>query len=137
MWFDEFPNYAFVAKKGVSNIAPTFKLPENFDAKTYFDDVYGITTGMNGEFQTIEVKVDADRANYLRELPLHHSQKETVCEKDHSIFTYELRPSNDFYQALLHHGAHVEVLSPSNVREEFAEIVREMAEKYTNKHKKP
>ena len=31
MWFDEFPNYAFVAKKGVSNIAPTFKLPENLD----------------------------------------------------------------------------------------------------------
>ena len=31
MWMDEFPNYAFVAKKGVSNIAPTFKLPENLD----------------------------------------------------------------------------------------------------------
>lgn len=115
----------------------TFKLPKNFDAKDYFDDVYGITTGMNGEFQTIEVKVDADRANYLRELPLHHSQKETVFEKDYSIFTYELRPSNDFYQALLHQGTHIEVLSPPNVREEFAEIVREMAEKYTKKHKKP
>ena len=31
MWMDEFPNYAFIAKKGVSNIAPTFKLPENLD----------------------------------------------------------------------------------------------------------
>lgn len=108
----------------------TFKLPENFDAKMYFDDVYGITTGMNDEFQTIEVKVDADRANYFRELPLHHSQKETVFEKDHSIFTYELRPSNDFYQALLHQGAHVEVLSPPKVREDFAKMVRKMAEKY-------
>ena len=31
VWMDEFPNYAFIAKKGVSNIAPTFKLPENLD----------------------------------------------------------------------------------------------------------
>jgi len=31
MWMDEFPNYAFIVKKGVSNIAPTFKLPENLD----------------------------------------------------------------------------------------------------------
>ena len=108
----------------------TFKLPKNFNTEDYFKDVYGITTGMNGEFQTIEVKVDADRANYFRELPLHHSQKETVFKKDYSIFTYELRPSIDFYQALLHHGVHIEVLSPPNVREEFAEIVRAMAEKY-------
>lgn len=114
----------------------TFELPANFDAKAYFDDVYGITTGMNGEFQTIEVKADAARANYLRELPLHHSQKETVFEKDYSIFTYELRPSIDFYQALLHHGAHLEILSPLEVREEFAEIVRGMAEKYTKTAKK-
>ena len=114
----------------------TFELPANFDAKAYFDDVYGITTGMNGEFQTIEVKVDAARANYLRELPLHHSQKETVFEKDYSIFTYELRPSIDFYQALLHHGAHLEILSPLEVREEFAEIVRGMAEKYKRTTKK-
>lgn len=109
----------------------TFKLPKNFDAKDYFGEVYGITTGDNGPLQTIEVKVDADRANYFRELPLHHTQKETVSKKDHSIFTYELRPSIDFYQALLHHGVHVEVLSPSNVREDFAKMVREMAKKYT------
>lgn len=110
----------------------TFILRNNFNAKAYFDDVYGITTGMNGPLQTIEVKVDASRANYLRELPLHHSQEETESEQDHSIFTYNLRPSIDFYQALLHHGAHVEVLSPPKVREDFAETVREMAKKYEN-----
>ena len=110
----------------------TFKLPEAFTAEDYFKDVYGITTGMNGPFQTIELKVDNDRAHYFRALPLHHSQKELVEKKDdeHSYFTYELRPSNDFYQALLHHAEHMEVLSPMTVREEMAEKVRAMAEKY-------
>ena len=80
------------------------------------------------------MKVDADRANYFREQPLHHSQKETKYEIDHSIFTYKLRPNNDFYQALLQHGTHVEVLSPPKVREDFAKTVREIAEKYAKKH---
>jgi predicted DNA-binding transcriptional regulator YafY len=110
----------------------TFKLPKGFRAEDYFKDVYGITTGMNGPLQTIELKVVNDRANYFRALPLHHSQKELVEKKDdeHSYFTYELRPSNDFYQALLHHAEHVEVISPETVREEMAEKVRAMAEKY-------
>lgn len=110
----------------------TFDLPEGFRAEDYFKDVYGITTGMNGPLQTIELQVDNDRAHYFRALPLHHSQKELVEKKDdeHSYFTYELRPSNDFYQALVHHAEHVEVISPQEVREEMAEKVRAMAEKY-------
>ena len=110
----------------------TFKPPKSFSAENYFKDVYGITTGDNGEFSTIEVKVDCERANYFRALPLHHTQNELVDkrDKDFSYFTYELRPSNDFYQALLHHAEHVEVLSPETVREEMAEKVKAMAKKY-------
>lgn len=110
-----------------------FELPEAFTAEDYFKDVYGITTGMNGPLQTIELKVTNARANYFRALPLHHSQKELVEKKDddYSYFTYELCPSNDFYQALLHHAEHVEVLSPTTVREEMAKKVLAMAEKYS------
>ena len=108
----------------------TFKLPKDFRAETYFKDVYGITTGFNGPLQTIEVKADNARANYFRALPLHHSQQEIERNDEYSIFTYELRPSNDFYQILLHNAEHIEVISPETVREEMAEKVRAMAEKY-------
>ena len=108
----------------------TFKLPKDFRAEAYFKDVYGITTGDNGPLQTIEVKVANARANYFRALPLHHSQQEIERNAEYSIFTYELRPSNDFYQILLHNAEHVEVLSPETVREEIAKKVSAMAEKY-------
>lgn len=120
---------------GLKVLKSTFKLPKHFSAEDYFKDVYGITTGMNGELSTIKVKVDAARANYIRALPLHHSQEEEQHEA-YSIFTYELRPSNDFYQALLHHAEHVEVLSPPTVREEMAKKVKMMAEKYKRQSKK-
>lgn len=111
----------------------TFKLPKNFSAEAYFKDVYGIITGMNDEYQTIEIRVDAKtRANYFRALPLHHSQEELLekSNKDFVYFTYKLRPSEDFYQALLHHGEHVEVLSPDSVRKKMAAKVKAMAAKY-------
>ena len=108
----------------------TFKLPKDFRAETYFKDVYGITTGFNGPLQTIEVKADNARANYFRALPLHHSQQEIERNAKYSIFTYELCPSNDFYQILLHNAEYVEVLSPETVREEIAKKVWAMAEKY-------
>lgn len=107
----------------------TFKLPKDFSAEDYFDNVYGITTGMNGALSTIRIKVDAARANYFRALPLHHSQEEEQHE-GYSIFTYKLRPANDFYQALLHEGELLEVLEPIEVRKTMAEKVRAMAEKY-------
>ena len=112
----------------------TFKLPKDFSAEDYFNDVYGITTGMNGALSTIKIKVDAARANYFRALPLHHSQEEEQHE-DYSIFTYKLRPANDFYQALLHEGELLEVLEPTEVREAMAEKVRAMAEKYKKQTK--
>ncbi len=107
----------------------TFKLPKDFSAEDYFDDVYGITTGMNGALSTIRIKVDAARANYFRALPLHHSQEEEQHE-GYSIFTYKLRPANDFYQALLHEGELLEVLEPIEVRKEMAKKVKAMAKKY-------
>ena len=113
----------------------TFRLPKGFNAAKYFDDVYGITTGMNGAFSTIKIKVDAARANYFRALPLHHSQEEEQHE-DYSIFTYKLRPANDFYQALLHEGEFLEVLEPVEAKEAMKKKFKAMAGRYTNKHKK-
>jgi len=112
----------------------TFKLPKDFDAEYYYKDFYGIVTGDNDPLTEIKTKVDAKRANYFRALPLHHSQKELLetGDKEYAYFTYELRPGNDFYQALLHHGPLVEVLAPESARNKMKELIREMAEKYEN-----
>jgi hypothetical protein len=106
---------------------------EDFDAKAYFDKYYGIYTGVEEkEPMDIKLKVDVERAKYIRELPLHHSQKEVNESSTFSIFTYHLIPAADFYQALLHHGPHVEVLAPESARNKMKELIREMAKMYKN-----
>ena len=107
-----------------------FKPDPNFNAIEYFKDVYGITTDQNGPLTEIRISVDAWLANYLRTLPLHPSQKDVGGNDSFDIFQYTLRPANDFYQALLHHGSHLKVLSPESVRDEMKKLIQEMAEKY-------
>lgn len=80
----------------------------------------------------IKIKVDGDYADYFRKLPIHGSQKEIEQKAEYSIFLYRVGPSIEFMQALLHHGPHVEVLEPEDVRQKIKEMVEEMAEKYSN-----
>lgn len=102
----------------------------SFNAAGYFGNVYGITTGDNRPITEIRIRATARRANYLRTLPLHPSQKEVGESTSYYVFQYKLRPAMDFYQALLHLGPDVEVLSPESVRDDLRKLIQEMADKY-------
>ena len=115
----------------------TFEIPSDFDGEVYFQPFFGIITGVkdkNGKeeikLEHIEIKVNKDRAKYFRSLPLHHSQEEKERNEDYTIFTYDLYPTNDFYQALLHEAEHIEVLAPANVRKEMKAKIQAMEKRY-------
>ena len=106
-----------------------FKMPKKFDAEEFFADYYGIIIG-DEEFDVcpVALKVDSWQSNYLRTLPLHHSQTEVECNEEYSIFEYRLCPSFDFQQKLLSMGDSVGVLAPVLLKD----ILRKKAEKTAN-----
>ncbi|MBR4135453.1 MAG: WYL domain-containing protein [Bacteroidales bacterium] len=104
----------------------SYSMPANFDASDYFYPCFGIILS-DEEPQSIKLKVSNYQANYLRSLPLHHSQKEEEHNDSYSIFTYHLRPTLDFIQELLSLGETTEVLQPISLRKEIARICRSMA----------
>lgn len=110
----------------------TFEYPKDFNPEEYFADFFGIITSSEIGKEIIRIKAYGLQVNYLRSLPLHHSQKET--EKDSAgewaVFEYRLRPATDFVFELLKHGNQLEVLSPLWLRESIASDIREMAARY-------
>lgn len=108
----------------------TFKMPKGWDAEDYFKDSYGIFVDKRIKPQRVLLKVSSSQANYIRDLRLHESQEEIVCNDEYSIFRYYLRPQFDFIQELLWNGEDVEVLEPKELREEIAERIKIMWEKY-------
>lgn len=129
-YYDKIMIYALDRVHQLELTESSFDYPEDFKAEDYFDDCFGIIADQRCKVRTIKLKVAASQANYLRSLTLHQTQKEIERTDEYSIFTVRLRPTYDFLQEILSMGNDVEVLEPSEFRDDIVEIVRQMWNKY-------
>ena len=119
--------YALDRMKDLIVLPETFVLPDDFDAQTYFKDAYGIVVTQS-DVRKVVLKVDSRQAKYFTALPLHPSQRQNVSDS-YSLFTYNLRITDDFVEELLSHGSRVTVLEPPELR---ARIRQELKESLSN-----
>ena len=108
----------------------TFCYPEEFNPQSYFDACFGIVADDDIEIETVLLKVYAPQDKYFQALPLHHSQRTVEVTEGHTVYEYRIRPTYDFVQELLSHGADVEVLQPSLLRSRLGDIAKEMIALY-------
>lgn len=127
---DDIRCYALDRMENVTISEETFKLPENLDPAEYFKDCFGIINYEDFEVQKVVLKVDAFQSNYIRNLPLHTSQKETERTDEYSIFEYHLKPEFDFEQEIFSNMDTMEILEPQWLREDIAEKLRNLTKKY-------
>ena len=104
----------------------TFYYPEEFNPQSYFDACFGIVADDDIGIETVQLKVYAPQDKYFDALPLHHSQRTVEVTEGHTVYEYRIRPTYDFVQELLSHGADVEVLQPSLL----GDIAKEMVALY-------
>ena len=108
----------------------TFYYPEEFNPQSYFDACFGIVADDDIGIETVQLKVYAPQDKYFDALPLHHSQRTVEVTEGHTVYEYRIRPTYDFVQELLSHGADVEVLQPSLLRSLLGDIAKEMVALY-------
>lgn len=85
-----------------------------------FDQIVGLDYNASKEPVTVELNVDKRQINYLRSLPLHHSQrvKGQTGEGLYKV-TFWLIPNFEFSMKLLGMGDQIEVVSPEWLRNEI------------------
>ena len=96
-----------------------FELSEDFDAATWFKDCYGIVRNDEFDLTPVRIRAFGREVFYMRDLPLHHSQKEVATEEGYSDFELEIRPTADFFTPLLSRGAQIKVLEPKWLADEI------------------
>ena len=102
-----------------------FIYPRDFDPDAYFASSFGIIAGDEFKVETIRLRVQGMHRQYVRALPLHHTQCEVETGEWESVFEYRMKPTFDLRQELLSRGDAIEVLSPRSLRDEMqAEIKR-------------
>ena len=127
---DRIKTYALDRMKSVKLTGESFEFDESFDMENYFTDSYGIVVTHNDP-RKIVLRTTPRQAKYLRALPLHHSQQETISDS-FSLFTYRMRLTDDFISELLSHGPEITVLEPPELRAMMETSLRESLKNYEN-----
>lgn len=103
---------------------------KDFDPAGWFRNCYGIVRDDDVSVEKIVIRAFGKEANYLRDLPLHHSQKEIAQEEEFSDFELILSPTADFWTPLVARGAAIKVLQPQWLADEIKRLHLEAAKLY-------
>lgn len=114
----------------IEQLDSKFKVHDDFDAVAYFRDSYGMLTDDSMAVERIVLRAYAYEPYYLRDLPLHHSQREIATTEEYTDFELHLKPTSDFKAHLLSRGQWLEVLEPHSLADEIVEWHRNAIERY-------
>lgn len=128
---DVMRTFALDRVMGLEITETKFTIPESFDAEKYFENTIGIVVEDNCPAQTITIHAFNGQQNYIRSLPLHHTQKEYETGVNEAKFSIYAQPNNDLIQELLRYGKDVTVLRPKWFRDKFRQIADKMSNNYS------
>lgn len=126
----QFRTFSLDRIKSLNISTEPFLFDKDFDAEAYFQNYFGVFRDEKHPPQTVVVRASKDERPYLRDLPLHHSQKEINVTTDYSDFSYYLSPSDDFIGEILRKKDRLYVVSPKGLREKILQTVKEMEKNY-------
>jgi predicted DNA-binding transcriptional regulator YafY len=119
----------------------TFRMPAGFDVDELFATSFGIYLPEESG-KTIIFRTSQTEARFLRDLPIHPSQKELknkelmdACLKnissDEVCFSIFVCPNENLTMEFCKYAGRVEVLSPASVREAVAEQLNKGMKQYS------
>lgn len=119
---DYFGIFSFDRIKHLELTDIKFKVKKDFDAKEYFSEYFGVTTGDGTECERIVLRAYGDQRYYMRDLPWHHTQNEIASGEDYTDYELTLHPTVDFSNKIVSAGNRVKVLQPRWLADEIREL---------------
>ena len=103
----------------------SFEVEPDFDAEAYFSECFGVVRVDDIKPEKILIRAFGTECNYLRDLPLHHSQREIANTEDYTDFELYLRPTLDLQGQILSRGSRLKVLSPQSLADKISRTLQE------------
>ena len=129
---DEIKIYGLDRLEDVEITDDRYKLPDNFDADSYFATTYGVVIGYDIKPERIVIRANDHHKKYLKSLAPHHSQSLIEDYGEYADFELYLSPTYDFIMKLLQYGSMIEVISPVSLRRTIKGWISDMSELYKN-----
>lgn len=123
--------YSLDRMRSVKPLDETYELPKDFSAQQYFEDYYGVFTDKDAQLQHIVARAYGKTPDYMRTLPFHSSQKELLTTEEYTDFSFDIRPTFDFLNALASAACTgLEILEPTSLRIQMKEMLQSALKLY-------
>ncbi len=106
-----------------------FVADTTFDVNQYFSEFYGIYNS-GRETTNIVLRAFDDEPYYMRDLPIHPSQKEIGIGDGYADFMINVRPNNELMAYILSKKNRLKVLSPEPIVQEIKGAVESVSNLY-------
>jgi len=112
------------------------RAPAGFSLDAYIAKQKAFSYPESPEQMALEIAVHRDVSEHLIERPIAGDQKIGPYAGDRVLLTATVADTAELRWWLLGFGDRVEVLSPRPLRDEFRQIVKTMADRYTSRVRK-
>ena len=112
-----------------------FVIDPDFNAEEFFGECYGIVVGDGTMPERIVLRAYGLEPHYMRDLPLHHSQREINFTEDYTDFEVYMRPTSDFKGHLMSRGEWLQVIEPKWLADEMQNWLQAAINRYKNEKK--
>ena len=99
-----------------------FHRNNSVDVPKLFDESFGIWNNPDDPVEDIILKYDILDGEFVKTLPLHHTQRIIAEDEESVTVQLRLRITNDFVMELLQRSRSLEVVSPLHLRERISNI---------------
>lgn len=127
---DYFGMFSFDRIISMSLTDVKFQMDPDFDAQTFFDECYGVLVGDGTKPERIVIRAYGFERFYMRDLPLHKTQRVIEQGEDFTDFELYMRPTIDFSGHILSRSNQIKVLSPQWLADEIHDMHVEAALMY-------
>ncbi len=107
-----------------------FTINPDFDAAEFFDECFGVVVGDGSKPVRIVLRAYGLEQHYMRDLPLHHSQREIDRTDEYTDYELNMRPTSDFKAHLMSRGEWTQVLSPEWLAEDIQRLLQAAIDRY-------
>ncbi len=122
--------FAFDRMSNVNLSPGKFNINHSFDALEYFNECFGVALNTSVPVQKVIIRTYLNERYYMRDLPLHPTQR--LVRKGDGYLDYEItmRPTEDFLGYLLSRSNYVKIISPSSLAEQLKDMAKSILTRY-------
>lgn len=108
----------------------TFKR-KNYDVAKEYSDLFGIISKNDHSLEEVVLSFDGHQGQYIKSLPLHHSQEILIDDQKEFRIKLTLYPTYDFEREVLSHGNRVKIISPESFKNHLKTEVEAMLKNFS------